>query len=75
MENERCDIGIDENRNHTWLPNEKEIGFEDIIVVSDETPPVGQDGMSHTLWTQAHEDNELFINGERRMFQIHFSIP
>lgn len=69
LENERCDIGVDGRRNHTWESREREIGFEDIIIVSDEVPPPKVNGKSHTLWTQAHEENALFIDGERSMFE------
>jgi hypothetical protein len=42
------------------------IGFEDIIIISDEMPPDPQyEGKSYTLWTEAHEQNELFINNQR----------
>lgn len=60
------DIGIDGRRYHTWPASERDIGFEDIIVVSDENIPDPQlDGMSYTLWTEAHEKNELYIEGQR----------
>ncbi|KAH7410655.1 hypothetical protein BKA64DRAFT_359215 [Cadophora sp. MPI-SDFR-AT-0126] len=74
LENQSYDIGKDEEKNHTWASNDKEIRFEDIIIISDEIPPIRENGRSHTLWTKAHEKNELFINGERiDVQQISFS--
>jgi hypothetical protein len=61
-----CDIGKDGPRHHTWLNSEVLIGFEDIIVISDEVPPAPQyKGKSYTLWTQAHKQNELIVNNQR----------
>lgn len=67
-------IGKDGCRYHTWPVSEKDIGFEDIIVVSDECTPKPQlDKTSYTLWTTAHERDNLHINGERiRVQQIPF---
>jgi hypothetical protein len=60
------DIGQDGRRFHTWPFNEDDLGFEDIIVVSDEIPPPPrEDGRSYTLWTKAHEGNKLVVNGRR----------
>jgi len=52
---------------HRWPFDEQDIGFEDIIIISDEVPPPpGEDGKSYTLWTVAHEKNQLFVNNEQR---------
>lgn len=60
------DIGIDGRKHHTWPFSERDLGFEDIIIVSDEVPPPPQqEGRSYTLWTEAHERNQLFDNGKR----------
>jgi hypothetical protein len=59
-------VGEDGPRYHTWPFNEKDIGFEDTIVISDECTPAPQlDGTSYTLWTTAHEKDDLYIDGER----------
>lgn len=35
-------------------------------MVSDEVPPASQtEGKSYTLWTKAHESNDLVLNGEK----------
>ena len=61
-----CDIGKDGRRHHTWPHSDKDIEFEDIIVVSDEVPPTPQlDGKSYTLWTEAHEQNQLVLYGRK----------
>ncbi|KAK0120220.1 hypothetical protein ONS95_011626 [Cadophora gregata] len=74
LENQSYDIATDEKKNHTWLSNDREIRFEDIIIVSDECPPAEENGRSYTLWTKAHEQNELFINGKHvEVQQISFS--
>lgn len=67
MENgQTCDIGIDGRRHHTWPYSEQDIRFEDIIIVSDEVPPAPElDGKSYTLWTEAHEQNQLISNGQK----------
>lgn len=67
MENgQTSDVGQDGRRHHTWPYVEKDIEFEDIIVVSDEVPPASSlDGKSYTLWTEAHEQNQLVINGRK----------
>ncbi|KAL5320456.1 hypothetical protein ACEPPN_011261 [Leptodophora sp. 'Broadleaf-Isolate-01'] len=58
-----CGLGKDGQRHHTWPYSEKNIDFEDIIVVSDEVPPAPQpDGKSYTLWTEAHENNKLIVD-------------
>ena len=68
LEENLVDIGKDGRRHHTWPFNERDLGFEDIIVVSDEyPPPPSEDGKSYTLWTTAHEENNLVIDGKRRM--------
>lgn len=69
--NEKRDIGIDGRKCHTWKFGEKEVDFEDIIVVSDEVPRVLEDGKSFTLWTKAHEENQLFIEDEKSMLSLH----
>ncbi|KAF4631492.1 hypothetical protein G7Y89_g6638 [Cudoniella acicularis] len=75
LENTRS-YNVDQNgeRNHIWKANEK-IEFKDIIIVSDEIPPPVQfEGKSHTLWTHAHERNELTIAGQKmEVQQIPFS--
>jgi hypothetical protein len=68
LEENLMDIGKDGRRYHTWPFNEKELGFENLIIVSDEIPPPPRDdGRSYTLWTKAHEDNNLALNGKRCM--------
>lgn len=60
------DIGKDGRRHHTWPFRENELGFEDTIIVSEEDVPAPQlDGKSYTLWTEAHENNLLYVNGHR----------
>ena len=60
------DIGKDGRRHHTWPFREDDLGFEDIIIVSDEDVPTPQvDGRSYTLWTEAHQNNQLYIAGQR----------
>ena len=71
--NEKRDIGIDGRKCHIWKFGEKEVDFEDIIVVSDEVPRVLEDGKSFTLWTKAHEENQLFIEDEKSMLSLHSS--
>lgn len=68
MEKEHtCDIGEDGPSHHTWPYNDGEIEFEDTIIISDEVPPDRQyDGKSFTLWTEAHEQDRLIVNNERR---------
>lgn len=62
-----CDIGKDGPSLHTWPYREEVIAFEDTIIVSDEVPPAPQcDGKSFTLWTEAHEQNQLIVNNKRR---------
>lgn len=75
-----CDIGKDGRRHHhtlhhTWPHSHEDIKFEDMIVVSDEVPPPPQlDGKSYTLWTAAHEHNQLVHNGRKvHVQQIPFS--
>ena len=71
-----CDIGKDGRRHHTWPHSDKDIEFEDIIVVSDEVPPTPQlDGKSYTLWTEAHEQNQLVLNGRKGDIHLSSSIP
>lgn len=68
LEENLVDIGKDGQRYHTWPFNETDLEFEDIIVVSDEVPPPPwEDGKSYTLWTTAHQENNLVINGRRCM--------
>ncbi|KAF4624696.1 hypothetical protein G7Y89_g13472 [Cudoniella acicularis] len=68
-------VGQDGRRHHTWKYREQDISFEDIIIVSEEVPPVPQyDGKSYTLWTEAHEQNQLVVDGQRMdVQQIPFS--
>lgn len=62
------EVGRDKDRHHSWPLNEKKIRFEDVIIVSDETPPPPQlNGKSFTLWTKAHEENRLTANNQRSM--------
>ncbi|PMD33385.1 hypothetical protein L207DRAFT_535414 [Hyaloscypha variabilis F] len=64
------DIGKDGPRHHTWPFREDELGFEDTIVVSEEDIPAPQhEGRSYTLWTEAHQNDQLYIAGERRRVQ------
>jgi hypothetical protein len=59
-------VGKDGRKYHTWPFSERDIGFEDIIVVSDECNPDPQlEGISYTLWTTDHEKDDLHIDGER----------
>jgi len=60
------DIGKDGLRHHTWPFREDALGFEDVIIVSDEDVPAPQlEGRSYTLWTEAHQDDQLYIAGQR----------
>lgn len=59
----------DSGRFHTYPYKEKDknIWFEDDIVVSDETcPPPQSNGRSYTLWTNRHQSNELFEGNKKR---------
>ncbi|KAF8851408.1 hypothetical protein BDZ45DRAFT_150850 [Acephala macrosclerotiorum] len=59
-------IPKDGRRYHTWPFNETDLEIADIIVVSDEVPPPPwEDGKSYTLWTTAHQENNLVVNGRR----------
>ncbi len=63
---QNCSKGKDGLRHHTWARSEEKIEFEDIIIVSDEVPPASQPGgKQYTLWTGAHERNELVLNGKK----------
>lgn len=75
VENEMNDVGSDGRRFHTWPLKEKDISFNDTIVISDESPPSPQsDGTSLTLWTKSHENNQLYHNNQRLNVQrIDFS--
>ncbi|KAL2060581.1 hypothetical protein VTL71DRAFT_9222 [Oculimacula yallundae] len=71
-----CDLGKEGHLYHTWPYSEKgDIDFQDIIVVSDEVPPAPHsDGKSYTLWTEAHEKDELYLDGKKlQVQQIKFS--
>jgi hypothetical protein len=58
-------------RFHVWPFKDRDLEFEDIIVVSDEVPPPPwEDGKSYTLWTSAHQENNLVVNGKRRMYLL-----
>jgi len=53
--------------------NEEEVGFADFVVVSTEdlSPQPGED-ICYTLWTDAHEENRLIVDGIRGKYQDHF---
>lgn len=60
------DVGKDGLRYHTWPVDEMDIGFEDTIIISDESISDAQlRKMPYSLWTTAHEQDELYIAGER----------
>lgn len=61
-------MGRDGRRHHTWKFSEEDIEFEDLVIESDEIPPTRGEGKSHTLWTHAHEENQLFIDGVKGTF-------
>jgi hypothetical protein len=80
LEDGQCGIGKDGRRHHTWPHSAEDIEFEDIIVVSDEVPPAPQlegqlEGKSYTLWTEAHEQNQLVLNGRKGDIHLSSSIP
>jgi hypothetical protein len=67
-----CDVREVRMKHHYFEFGEKDIGFEDVIVVSEEMPPPHIeefDGDSYTVWTAAHEENQLFVEGKRSMYR------
>lgn len=59
-------IGKDGTRHHTWPFNERDIGFEDTIIISDESISAAQLFQTpYSLWTTDHEQDKLFIDGRR----------
>lgn len=59
-------VGKDGLRHHTWPLYEKEIGFEDTIIISDESISDEQlRKRPYSLWTTAHEQDKLYIAGKR----------
>ncbi|TVY50003.1 hypothetical protein LOCC1_G000105 [Lachnellula occidentalis] len=70
LEEDLVDIGRDGRRHHTWPFSEDHIGFDNIIIISDELPPPPHtDGKSYTVWTTAHEQNQLIVGNERLQVQ------
>lgn len=69
------DIGRNARRRHVWPFSDNDLEFKDIIVVSDEVPPPAwEDGKSYTLWTLAHQQNSLAVDGNRCMCLTHSPI-
>ena len=48
---------------HTFSADVELIDFVDEIIISSE--PMPADGRMMTVWTPAHETNDLFINGHK----------
>ena len=68
MDSGSYDIGLDGRKWHDFTIQDTGLLFEDTIIVSDEVvPPSEKDGKSYTLWTEAHEQNQLSINGQKGM--------
>ena len=68
-------LGLEGGRYHDWPIQDddeaKDIQFEDIIIVSDEDIPAPQyNGVSYTLWTEAHVRNELYVGGQRSKYLL-----
>ncbi len=65
-----CDVRKVKMKHHYFELGEKGVGFEDVIVVSEEIQPpaIEIDGNSYTVWTAAHEENQLFVDGKRSTY-------
>jgi len=60
-----------EGLQHTWPLSEDNVGFEDLIIISEEDVPLPRPNVkSRTLWTLDHQDNNLYVDGQRSKRRI-----
>ncbi|TVY83310.1 hypothetical protein LSUE1_G001552 [Lachnellula suecica] len=65
-----ANVGKNNLRKHEYPEKERNLGFEDILIRSNEPIlPCSFDGLSYTSWTVAHEQNQLFVDNKRIQVQ------